>query len=89
MLLTDSYSEKEPLLKCKAFVKTYELKITSEPTINDELKNLCQIEHSRHRSVNNFIMNILGALTAYCFFPKKPSLNIQKVNDGQLFFECA
>lgn len=58
-------------------------------TINDELKNLCQIEHSRHRSVCNFIMNILGALTAYCFFPKKPSLNIQKVNDGQLFLECA
>ncbi|VDH03389.1 Uncharacterised protein [Bergeyella zoohelcum] len=76
-------------MKCKAFVNTYELKITSEQTINDELKNLCQIEHSRHRSVNNFIMNILGALTAYCFFPKKPSLNIQKVNDGQLFFECA
>ena len=58
-------------------------------TINDELKNLCQIEHSRHRSVNNFIMNILGALTAYCHFPKKPSLNIQKINDGQLFLECA
>lgn len=40
-------------------------------TINDELKNHCQIEHSRHRSVKNFIMNILGGLTAYCFFPKK------------------
>jgi len=50
-------------------------------TINDELKNLCQIEHTRHRSVNNFIMNILDALTAYCLFPKKPTLNIQKSND--------
>jgi hypothetical protein len=58
-------------------------------TINDELKNLCQIEHTRHRSVSNFIMNILGALTAYCFFPKKPSLNIQKYNDSQLFLKVA
>lgn len=52
-------------------------------TINDELKNLCQIEHTRHRSVNNFIMNILGALVAYCFFPKKPSLNIEEVKTNQ------
>lgn len=39
-------------------------------TINDELKNHCQVEHTRHRSVNNFMMNILGSLTAYSFFPK-------------------
>lgn len=58
-------------------------------TINDELKNLCQVEHTRHRSVNNFIMNILGALTAYCFFPKKPALNIQKSKDSQLFLATA
>jgi hypothetical protein len=45
--------------------------------VNDELKNMCKLEHTRHRSVNNFLINILGALTAYCFFPKKPSLNIE------------
>lgn len=39
-------------------------------TINDELKNIAQIEHSRHRSLENFIMNLLSALAAYCFFPK-------------------
>lgn len=44
-------------------------------TINDELKNHCQVKNIRHRSMNNFIMNILGGLTAYCFFPKKTSLN--------------
>lgn len=44
--------------------------------VNDELKNICKIEHTRHRSVNNFLINLLSALTAYCFFPKKPSLNI-------------
>ncbi len=44
--------------------------------VNDELKNMCKIEHTRHRSINNFLINIISALTAYCFFPKKPSLNI-------------
>lgn len=58
-------------------------------TINDELKNLCQIEHSRHRSINNFVINILGALAAYSFFPKKPSLNIQKVKSNQLLLQVA
>ena len=38
-------------------------------TVNDELKNIAQIEHSRHRSFNNFIANSLSA--AYCFFEKK------------------
>lgn len=46
-------------------------------TINDQLKNICQIEHSRHRSVKNFLVNTLGALIAYTFKEKKPSLNIR------------
>ncbi|KAA6340303.1 hypothetical protein EZS27_011828 [termite gut metagenome] len=47
-------------------------------TINDELKNICYIEHSRHRSPANFIMNLLAALGAYSFFPKKPSIKFDK-----------
>ena len=43
-------------------------------SVNDFLKNICQIEHSRHRSVHNFITNLLSALVAYSFIPKKPSL---------------
>jgi len=58
-------------------------------TINDELKNLCQIEHTRHRSVNGFIMNILGALVAYSFFPKKPSLNLYTIKSQQLMITAA
>lgn len=57
-------------------------------TVNDELKNLCQIEHTRHRSMNGFLFNIIAALTAYSFFPKKPSLNIQTVQSNQLFLEA-
>lgn len=44
--------------------------------VNDELKNICKLQHTRHRSVNNFLLNIMGTLCAYSFFPKKPSLNI-------------
>jgi hypothetical protein len=51
-------------------------------TINDELKNIGNIEDSRHRSVNNFIMNLISALGAYCFFDKKPSI---RMNDPQIF----
>lgn len=39
---------------------------------------------SRHRSFNNFIANALGAIAAYCFFEKKPAIELEFVNDGQL-----
>ena len=42
-------------------------------TINDLLKNTAQIVHSRHRSVTNFIMNLISALGAYCFIDNKPA----------------
>ncbi|HST90493.1 MAG TPA: IS982 family transposase [Ktedonobacterales bacterium] len=43
-------------------------------TINDQLKNVCQIEHTRHRSPLNFLVHLMAGLTAYCHQPKKPSL---------------
>ena len=43
-------------------------------TINDQLKNISQIEHSRHRSIYNFVVNILCGLIAYTYQPKKPSI---------------
>ena len=54
-------------------------------TVNDELKNICQIERSRHRSVNGFLLNILGALAAYSRFPKKPSINLEFENDSKQY----
>ena len=45
-------------------------------TINDQLKNISQIEHSRHRSPVNFCVNVLCGLIAYCHKPKKPSLHL-------------
>jgi hypothetical protein len=43
-------------------------------SVIDQLKNISQIEHSRHRSVNNFLVNLLCGLIAYARQPKKPSL---------------
>ncbi len=43
-------------------------------TVNDELKNICQVEHTRHRSISGFLLNIISAIAAYSFFPKKPSI---------------
>ena len=51
-------------------------------SVNDFLKNICDTEHSRHRSVTNFLVNLVSALAAYSFLPKKPSVcsapNIQE-----------
>lgn len=44
-------------------------------SVNDFLKNICQIEHSRHRSPINFIVNLIAGLVAYSFIPKKPTLH--------------
>ena len=53
-------------------------------TINDELKNICQVEHSRHRSFENFISNLISGLIAYSFFPKKPAIKYDVENTPQL-----
>jgi hypothetical protein len=46
-----------------------------ESVIN-QLKNISQSEHTRHRSPINAFINIIAGLIAYCHQPKKPSLNI-------------
>ncbi len=57
-------------------------------TVSDELKNIAQVEHSRHRNFDKFIVNILGAIAAYCMFPKKPCINVQRtLIHGLLCFE--
>jgi len=45
-------------------------------TINDQLKNISQIEHSRHRKPLNFAVNLISGLIAYTYQAKKPSINI-------------
>jgi hypothetical protein len=45
-------------------------------SVVDQLKNISQIEHTRHRSPINCFINIIAGLIAYCHQPKKPSLNL-------------
>lgn len=46
-------------------------------SVIDQLKNISQIEHTRHRSPINFFVNVIAGLIAYCLQPKKPSLNLR------------
>ena len=54
------------LLRCRSIIET----------INDQLKNISQIEHSRHRSVDNFFVNLIAGLVAYCHQEKKPAVQL-------------
>lgn len=51
-------------------------------TVNDQLKNISQIEHTRHRSPHNFLINLLAGIAAYSLQPKKPSLHLDQFEDA-------
>ncbi len=53
-------------------------------TINDQLKNISQIEHSRHRSPNNFLVNLLAGIIAYTHQHKKPKISGLTTSKGLL-----
>ncbi len=53
-------------------------------TVNDALKNICQVEHSRHRSFGNFLSNMVSGLIAYSFLPKKPQIKFPTQNTNQI-----
>ena len=69
--LRSNMKQKLMSLKDKALLRKRSL----IETVNDQLKNISQIEHSRHRSVSNFLVNLLSGLVAYSHQQKKPSLN--------------
>lgn len=58
-------------------------------TVNDQLKNISQIVHTRHRSISNFMVNLVAGLIAYTHQPKKPSLQLPKTALGLLFESVA
>jgi hypothetical protein len=47
-------------------------------TVIDQLKSLCQINHTRHRNVTNFFVNVISGLAAYMLRPRKPKINVSK-----------
>lgn len=52
--------------------------------VNNEFKNVCNIEHTRHRSIDNFALNLIAGLITYNLLPKKPSLNIDIIDKSRL-----
>jgi IS5 family transposase len=48
-------------------------------TVIDQLKSICHIEHTRHRSPMNFLINLVSGLAGYCLKPRKPSIKIDKL----------
>ena len=57
-------------------------------TVNYELKKICNIERTRHRSIDNFSSNLIARLIAYNLLPKKPSLNIDIIDKSRLIAWC-
>jgi hypothetical protein len=49
-------------------------------TVNDELKNICCLQHTRHRAVQGFLNNLVTALIAYQFLDKKPALKLSTMD---------
>ena len=83
MITPGDIDDRKPL-EYKAFIDFLLRKGAISETVNDELKNIAQVEHSSHRCFDNFIVNLLGAIAAYCLFPKKPCVNVQRTIDTQL-----
>ena len=47
-------------------------------SVNNKLKSGCQLEHHRHRSYWNFLINLIGGLIAYAYDPYKPCIQFVK-----------
>lgn len=47
-------------------------------SIIDQLKNISQIEHARHRSPVNFVVHLIAGLIAYSYQDKKPGLHLDE-----------
>jgi len=53
-------------------------------TINDQLKNISQVEHSRHRSENGFMLNVISGIVAYCLKEQKPRIKLSPSEFGMM-----
>jgi hypothetical protein len=47
-------------------------------SVGEQLKHVCQIAHTRHRSIYNASVHILAALVAYTWYEHKPSLHLSE-----------
>ncbi len=57
------------------FEKAVLCRSTLVETVIFELKNLCQTEHTHHRSVGDFLVSLMADIVAYRLSDGKSSLN--------------
>ncbi len=69
-----------------AFEKFFLYQRSIVETVIDQLKSICHIEHSRHPSPVNFLVNLVGGLAAYALKPRKPEIKINKRRAQQAQF---
>ena len=62
------------------FEKAVLRRISLIETVFDQLKNICQVEHTRHRSDSNFAVNFMVGIVAYCLSEDKSTLSLIRVN---------
>ena len=71
-------------IKRSSFEKIFLSKRAIVEAVIAQLKEICQIEHSRHRKPDNLLINILAALSAYTLKPRKPSINLKVIENQPL-----
>ena len=72
------------LVQLTTFEKLFLAKRAVGETLIGQLKEIYQIEHSRHRKLDNFLINILAALAAYTLKLRKPSINFRQIKNNVL-----
>ena len=82
-LITKTRSNMKPV-ELSRFEKFFLAKRAIVEAVIGQLKEVCQIEHTRHRKPDNFLINTLAALTAYTLKPTKPSINLKKIETQTL-----
>ena len=71
-------------VKRSSFEKFFLAKRAIVEAVIGQLKEICQIEHSRHRKPDNFLLNLLAALAAYTLKPRKPAINFKTIRKSVL-----
>ncbi|KIC71011.1 hypothetical protein DB44_EZ00030 [Candidatus Protochlamydia amoebophila] len=84
-LTTIRSNRKQNLIKLKDKIRRKQAIIE---TVNDQLKNISQIEQTRHRNAENFLINLLAGIVAYTHQPKKPSIKLAEQHRLLLMAGC-
>ena len=81
--ITKTRRNMKPVERTK-FEKFFLAKRAIVEAVIGQLKEICQIEHTRHRKPDNFLVNLMAALAAYTLKPRKPSINLKPIENSVL-----